>query len=391
MPANRKNLERAFLLGAALGAAYVVTRPKSTPRVGAEKLVDWRRVEDAALSMARRAPEGEIEDRPNWNRRYRAMVGQSAEVIRNYTDMRLTEPLDAVYVFDRQDWVRANLDSFRRLFDRVEELQRSLQGGTSLAAVLLGEVNRQVLSTQMGLLVGYLSRRVLGQYDLSLLGKEAVTGGSLYFVEPNIARLERELNLPGDDLRMWIALHETTHAFEFESNAWLREHFNHLLESYFEGLNQQVKGLRGPGVVTKAVERLRNGGQREGWVELLMSDEQRLLFRRIQGVMSLLEGYSNHIMNTVGERILPDFEQIKGSIERRQKRNSVADRAFVRLTGLNVKLEQYRLGEVFVNEVVSRKGIVFMNRVWTGPDALPSMEEIRQPERWIRRIEEQYV
>ncbi|MEJ7652122.1 MAG: zinc-dependent metalloprotease [Chloroflexia bacterium] len=122
-----------------------------------------------------------------------------------------------------------------------------------------------------------------------------------------------------------------------------------------------------------------------------MSDEQRLLFRRIQGVMSLLEGYSNHIMNTVGERILPDFEQIKGSIERRQKRNSVADRAFVRLTGLNVKLEQYRLGEVFVNEVVSRKGIVFMNRVWTGPDALPSMEEIRQPERWIRRIEEQYV
>ena len=103
--------------------------------------------------------------------------------------------------------------------------------------------------------------------------------------------------------------------------------------------------------------------------------------------MSLLEGYSNHIMNQVGEQILPNFHEIKDRIEKRQKRTSVVDRAFARLTGLNVKMEQYRQGEAFVNTVVERKGIDFMNRAWSGPETLPSLEEIKAPDLWIRRME----
>lgn len=393
MAENRKGLERALLLGAALGAVYVATRPKAERREGASRLIDWKQVEESALRMVRRASGGEIANRQELNRSYRRMVHDSTDVITQYTAMHLQAPLTNVYVFDRQDWIRANLESFQRLFGRIEEIQAQLRQNPSLAALLLGEANKRVLSVQMGVLMGYLARRVLGQYDLSLLGKEAVTTGSLYFVEPNIARIERELSLPGRDLRMWIALHETTHAYEFEGNPWLREHFNGLLEGYFEGLNAQVQGMRGTRALRRLADRVMQArdGQREGWIEVFMSPEQRELFRRLQGIMSLLEGYSNHIMNTVGERILPDFQQIKERIEKRHKRNSAADRLFARLTGLNIKMEQYRLGEIFVNEVVSRKGIEFMNRVWTGPDALPSMEEIRQPERWIRRIEEQYV
>ncbi len=391
MATSRKNIDKGLLIGAALGAVYVATRPKGARREGASKLVDWPRVEEQALRMVRNAPGGVIANRQEWNRRYRQMVTESTRVITQYTGMHLQEPLTAVYVFDRQDWIRANLDGFQRLFGRIEEIQSQLKQSGTLASVLMVEMNRTVLSMQLGVLVGYLARRVLGQYDLSLLGKEAVTTGNLYFVEPNIARIEKELSLPGDDLRMWIALHETTHAYEFEGNPWLREHFNSLLEGYFENLNAQMQRFRGARAVLRVAERLRADEQREGWMELFMSSEQRQLFRKIQGIMSLLEGYSNHIMNTVGETILPDFQQIKDRIEQRHKRNSIADKIFARLTGLNLKMEQYRLGEIFVNDVVNRKGIQFMNRVWNGPEALPSMDEIRQPERWIRRIEEQYV
>ncbi len=390
-PSNRKSIERGVLIGAALGALYVATRPRVHRRGNVSKLVDWDRVEENALGMVRRMPGGEIADRPAQNMRYRDMVHRSVDTISEYTGMRLQQPLDAVYVFDRQDWIRANLEGFERLFGRIEEIQDQFRPSNSVPALLLGEANKQIMSVQLGLLVGYLARRVLGQYDLSLLGKEAVTTGSLYFVEPNIARLERELSLPGEDLRMWIALHETTHAYEFEGNNWLRDHFNSLLEGYFENLNEQVRGLRGAAAVKRLAARLKDDTQREGWMELFMSDEQRVLFRRLQGIMSLLEGYSNHIMNTVGGQILPNFGQIKERMEARQKRTAFADKLFARLTGLNVKMEQYRLGEIFVNEVVSKKGINFMNRVWEGPDALPSMEEIRQPALWIRRIEEHYV
>ncbi len=384
---RRKEWEMALLIGAALGALYVATRPKTERRTDRTALVDWGRVEDTALGIVRGAPDEHIPNRIGLNLEYRAMVARCTGVITEYTGMSLPGALEAVYVFDRKDWIRANIEGFRRLFDRIEEIQRELQPGNTLAALLLGEVNRQVLSSQLGLLMGYLARRVLGQYDLALLGKEVVTTGNLYFVEPNIARIERELHLPGLDLRMWIALHETTHAYEFEGNPWLREHFNGLLEKYFEGLNQQVRGLRGPQALRNLARRLRSPGRREGWMELLMTDEQRLLFRQLQAVMSLLEGYSNHIMNTVGGRILPDFEQIRERVEARRRRTGVADRLFARLTGLNIKMEQYRLGESFVNEVVQRRGIEFMNRVWTGPEALPSMDEVRQPDLWIRRIE----
>ncbi|MEJ7652123.1 MAG: zinc-dependent metalloprotease [Chloroflexia bacterium] len=255
MPANRKNLERAFLLGAALGAAYVVTRPKSTPRVGAEKLVDWRRVEDAALSMARRAPEGEIEDRPNWNRRYRAMVGQSAEVIRDYTG----------YATHRTARRRVRLRPTGLGVGQPRQLPPSLRqsrgaaaqpaGGTSPAAVLLGEVNRQGAEHPDGAPGRHPPGACSASTTSACWARRPSPAAASTSSSAQHRQAERELNLPGDDLRMRIALHETTHAFEFESNAWLREHFNHLLESYFEGLNQQVKGLRGPGVVTKAVER----------------------------------------------------------------------------------------------------------------------------------------
>src|SRR5207253_7138546 len=107
-----------------------------------------------------------------------------------------------------------------------------------------GDVNQLVLSGQMGILLGYLSRRVLGQYDLALLGREPVTTGRLYFVEPNIAQLERKLGLEARDFRLWIALHETTHAYEFEAHGWVREHMNGLLQRYFATLGDDINNLR---------------------------------------------------------------------------------------------------------------------------------------------------
>ena len=88
---------------------------------------------------------------------------------------------------------------------------------------------------------------MLGQYDLTLLGREPMAPGRLYYVEPNIRAAEQTLGLPRDEFRMWLALHETTHAFEFEAHPWLRDHFNHMLERYFDFLRQDATtcGRRG--------------------------------------------------------------------------------------------------------------------------------------------------
>jgi putative hydrolase len=118
----------------------------------------------------------------------------------------------------------------------------------------------------------------------------------------------------------------------------------------------------------------------------MMTPGQRETFSRTQALMSLLEGYSNHVMNAAGARILPNFEEIHARFERRGERRGPVERAIMRLTGLDLKMEQYVAGERFAEAVIAARGRDFLNRVWSGPDALPSLEEIREPERWMARV-----
>lgn len=121
-------------------------------------------------------------------------------------------------------------------------------------------------------------------------------------------------------------------------------------------------------------------------LELVMNGRQREIFRQLQALMCLLEGYSNHVMDQVGRSLLVSYPTMKARFEDRLRHKSLGERIFAKLTGLDVKLEQYALGERFVNEVVRQRGISYANRAWTSPWHLPSLDEIRQPARWIERM-----
>jgi coenzyme F420 biosynthesis associated uncharacterized protein len=164
-----------------------------------------------------------------------------------------------------------------------------------------------------------------------------------------------------------------------------------MLERYFEFLREDATTLRtqGLGGLKLYVDRLRLGGGESGsWIEALMNVEQRALFNEMQAMMCIVEGYSNHVMNAVGRDLLPTYELISRRFAQRLLQRSQAERLLAKLTGLDVKLEQYRLGEQFIDRVVAARGHGFARRVWDGPEYLPTMAEIRQPERWLARIDE---
>ena len=388
-PRDRRLVFVGLLAGAAVGAwAGRQPRPAARPS-GPAGMIDWEQARGIAVSMNRggalTAPE-----RARLDAYYRGLVQRCVPTVAAYTGSDLPPSLERTYAFDRVDWVNANVDAFRRMFAPLEALNPALDGKTTVATVLWGGVNQKVVSAELGLLLGYLARRVLGQYDLALLGREPVSTGKLYYVQPNIEAIEESLTLPKEDFRMWLALHETTHAFEFEAHPWLRDHFNGLLESYFEFLKQDAEQLRTGGVrgLRLFVERARDGDRGEGgWIEALMSPDQRVLFNKMQATMCMVEGYSNHVMNAVGRDLLPTYDQISRKFELRQRQRSVTEQLFARLTGLNVKMEQYRLGEAFINRVVAERGHSFVRRIWDGAEFLPTMEEIRRPERWLARMD----
>jgi coenzyme F420 biosynthesis associated uncharacterized protein len=136
------------------------------------------------------------------------------------------------------------------------------------------------------------------------------------------------------------------------------------------------------------LDRMRSGsGESGSWLESLMNAEQRALFTEMQATMCIVEGYSNHVMNAVGRTLLPNYALISRRFAQRQEQRTQADRLLAKLTGLDVKLEQYRLGEQFIDRIVAERGHDFARRVWDGADYLPTMAEIRQPELWLARID----
>ncbi len=374
------------LTGLAIGAVWLDRRARSYSAGMVPPLVDWERVRELAFSLVR---DGTMPDaaREEINAIYRGHVDRAVEEIAAFTGLRPPlEPM-SVSAFDRFQWIEANISGFKRLFDPIERVNFRISVERPWGGILMGGINRFVISHEIGFLLGYLSHRVLGQYDIAVFGTGPLQKGQLYFVEPNITSLVSHLGVPVDEFRLWIALHETSHAFEFEGNEWLVPHFNHLLERYF----------------TAALEELSEGGIRrflEGWtrivdgmrrgqplVEAILSPRQLAIFHTLQALMAVVEGYSNYVMNSLGQRLMPSFRLIKARFEERQRYRSTPEHLFIRLTGLSLKLEQYRLGEAFVTHLAAKGGLALVNKLWEGPQYLPTLDELRRPDLWARRIE----
>ncbi len=382
-------LGSVLLLGvvAGYGVRYVTTRREreSAQRTTSQtqgvrtpaELIDWSLARRVALRVSGWEGAG-VPARERREAQYIDLVARSEPLIAEYLGTALPQPLEHVHVVDRREWLEANFASMKELFTT---LFASLGAQARLAEV--GEVGRRVAGLEMGALLGVLARRVLGQYDLSLLSPDPHARGALLFVEPNIAKLEKELGLTGEDFRLWIALHETTHAFQFESFAWVRPHFSALLNRLVSGLSARlVTPDTRPLELLGRLVRPSSGGL----LTRFLTPEERATFDELQALMSLVEGYAEHVMNTVGPRVLPSFGTIEARVRERRKNPSLLLELFDRLTGMELKKAQYRQGEAFVNAVVGAQGLDFMNRVWEGPGNLPTLSEILEPSRWIARM-----
>ena len=387
MPSYRASFARGALVGAGAVALWATARRYGKDRP-TEGLIDWDRA--AAFAIRASGPDAVLptDEKARLQLQYEEMIRGIESPIADYTGTVLPLGNTRVQVMDRVDWIHANVKNFKELFVPVDELYVETASGSPLGLPVLGDAGRLLVSAQAGLLIGYLARKVLGQYDISLLGKEPLSEGKLYFVEPNIRLVERSLQVPGDELRRWIALHEATHAHEFEVNPWVRRYLNDHLQGYLRSVLADMREGSDPGqvgqFVGRLIENLRSG---HNLLEAVMSPDQRGVLSELQALMSLAEGYSNHVMNQVGVQLLPHFEEIHQRVEHRQKHRGQAEELFLKLTGLRMKMEQYALGEKFATHVAEQRGVAFLNRAWQAREHLPTEQEIRAPDLWIARLD----
>ena len=379
--------QAGILIGSALGAAATVVG-RRMERTAREGLVDWPAVERFAVGRLAQAPGTLSADELRATEpAYAEAMARIVPALSSALGTELPGVVERAAVVDRAGWVAANVTTFAALIGTLEEelLDQVIPRGGGVTKATMALANRWVTTRQLGFLLGFMGSKVLGQYDLALLTAEA-TPGKLLFVEENIRATATALDVPLEPFRTWIALHETTHAFEFEAHPWLRPYLADRLERQLKLFGKEASGLgrealRGLGRAIRG-----DGDAVEHWMERLMTPEQRTLFRETQAVMSLLEGFSDYVMDEVGKDLVPDVARISARFhERRHARRSPFERAVMRLTGMDVKLEQYAKGEAFVSEIAAAGGSAALNRLWAGPEMLPRPGEIDDPSAWIAR------
>jgi len=359
-------VSRGFRRGLALGAAYglltVLVAEAVRPRGAPTALLDWDEVTRIALARSREerlGPDRLAGAAASYNRFAERLLNPLLDTVGGLPEGTRLPRFEAL---DRAGWLEVNVTILRRVMEPL--VASSLVPESWMATAGRAGLNRYV-----ALMLDYLSRRVLGQFDPQLLGKEPVRS-ALYLVEPNVAEWQRQADLPGDDLRRWLILHEMTHAWQFATHPWLRE--------YMDRQIQELVAVSTRTSSTRGLERLRalTVGVPSQWE----------LVRRMQAVMTLIEGHGNLVMNLVGRRALRSFERLEEAYRSRSQERGALERVVWRLTGLEMKMDQYRVGERFAQAVHDRYGMEVLNRAWTGPASLPRLDELADPDRWYRRV-----
>ena len=338
--------------------------------------LDWRLAERVAGAVAGSSAEGTTLPGDL------VALGRTAEdAITDLTGLRPLTALPAPEAVDRAAWARANLVTMRATLDPLVTKLQDKAGGTSPALRGAAEL---LLAGEVGGVVGLMGRRVLGQYELSLLDEDAPA--RLLLVAPNIRDAARELDVDLGELLTWVTVHEVTHAVQFRSVPWLRGHLGGLLRELIASADVKVDLtalLRLPtrdDLVTWW-EGLRDGGL----VLALAGAERKALLDRVQAAMALVEGHAEHAMDAAGAPLLRSLPELRAALDRRRGERPPAWRLIERLLGLEMKMRQYEVGRRFVDAVVEQGGMAALNRAWTGPERLPTLAELEDPAAWLRR------
>ncbi|HVF31867.1 MAG TPA: zinc-dependent metalloprotease [Acidimicrobiales bacterium] len=345
--------------------------------------VAWDLAERVAIRVAGREPLADSYLYDSLEPDFAEFTAQAEELVAGVTGLRSLAGPARARVTDRAGWIRANVASFQRLLRPVLD-----KVGPKMADSPIAPVGRQVAGAQLGTMLGWMSTRVLGQYDLLLIVDEKPELQDLvYYVGPNILSIEKRFAFPPREFRLWLALHEVTHRAQFTGVPWMRPHFLGLVERSIGSIDPDPK--RFVEALKRAVDQMRNGRNPlddGGLVAILAGPEQHAVLQQVQGLMSLLEGHGDVTMNRAGEGLIPSADRFHRTLHDRRQEQKGPARVAMKLLGLEAKMKQYEQGERFIERVEAEGGAALFDAVWQSADQLPDLAEIRDPDSWIRRV-----
>lgn len=341
--------------------------------------IDW----DLAIATARRlAPKGPdlpADETHAAVAMLRRLAQEAVAPVREVTGLVAPETSAAVVV-DRSGWIVSNVNGMRVVLSSWDEFAEKSEAAP---AVVRGLGSRGT-ALQLGAVLAWLSGKVLGQFETFT---DPGVPARLLLVAPTIVSVERQLDVPPRDFRLWVCMHEETHRVQFGAVPWLADHLTERLTALLEAsdLNARETLQRLVAFGYALIRSLRSDADVSA-VEAIQTPAQRVIFDELTALMSLLEGHADVVMDAVGPSVIPSVDVIRERFTVRREHPSALDTLARKALGMDAKMRQYSDGAAFVQYVVERVGMDGFNRVWKSPAHLPSRTEIHAPDAWLDRL-----
>ncbi len=372
-------------------------------------MIDWDVAISTGTRFARQGPQVSLTDARAVVAELRGLTAVVQQPVRELTGLTSQGDIGPVAVVDRPGWIKANVGGFRVVLEPLAEKLAERSNPGPAAASVFGTIGSRATGMQAGLILAYLSSRVLGQYELFLPPGEGgpsangvngngsangtrVNGagpgvGRLTLVAPNIVMVERELGVDPHDFRRWVCLHEETHRVQFTSVPWLRGYVQGMMTEFLLASDLDASAIldRMRSAATAVAGAVR-GSETESLIEAMQTPAQRALLDKLTAVMTLVEGHGDYVMDAVGPRVVPTVEHIREKFSQRRGSAGRLEQIFRRLLGIDLKMKQYEQGSRFVSTVVEEAGMAGFNKVWTSPETLPTRNELANPREWLERV-----
>lgn len=339
--------------------------------------VDWSLARKLGRRFAPSGPELELAQAREVVAQLRAHADEAREHVRAITGMH-AEPGHPAVVVDRGEWIDSNVAAM----GEVLALWPAAQERSDEASAAVRAIGTRTSAVQLGAALGWLSGKVLGQYEA------LADPGRLLLVAPTIVDVERGLEVNERDFRLWVCLHEETHRVQFGAVPWLGDHFKNLITRALEAFDNSPVGDRILAILGEIFEALVQR-RTPDVITAAQTPAQRAILDEITGLMSVLEGHADVVMDEVDISVVPTVAQIRDRFEGRRVSQAAvrgADSLWRKALGMDAKMAQYREGAAFVRALMDNDGMAMVNRVWEAPGNLPSIEELRDPQLWLARM-----
>jgi len=366
-----------------LGALFGQIQSMMAPHEGA---LNWT----AATDMARRAVAQTADPSPT--QRQQEQVAEAVRLADLWLDETTQFPSGVVSTaaWSRAEWVVGTIDVWKRLVEPIAEssvgavgsaLPAEAQGLAGPLAGFLGRAVGAMLASQVGNGLGALAGEVLSASDVGLpLG----TAGKAALVTANVKQFADGLDVPEEDVLLYLALREAAHQRLFAHVPWLREHLLGAVTDYAKGIEINTASIQ-----SSLEERMRGidlsnpESMRElmegGLFEPEQSPAQKAALERLEVTLALVEGWVDEVVGQATHERMPNAGKLQEAVRRRRAAGGPAEETFAALVGLELRPRRLRDASTLWGSLRTRQGTEARDGVWMSPALLPSAADLDDP------------